>query len=107
MEDWSCREVEPEPCFSRKSNKVLLFQDKEVPLEVVVPILNDISDIFISQAKIRDQLDVYIKFFENLQSIMKVPEDTKKELARIDRKTNILHSDMEFLNKKLFKYGIR
>lgn len=107
MEDWSCREVEPEPCFPKKSSKVLLFQDKEVPLEAVVPILNDISDIFISQAKIRDQLEVYIKFFESLQSIMKVPEDTKKELARIDRKTNILHSDMEYLNRKLFKYGIR
>ena len=107
MEGWSCREVEPEPCYPRKSNKVLFFQGKEVPLDAIVPILNDISDIYLSQARIRDQLEIYIKFFEDLQLIMKVPEDTKKELARIDRKTNVLHSDMEYLNKKLFKYGIR
>ena len=108
MERWSCVEkAEPGIYPSLRNHKVLLFDDKEVPLEAVVSILNGITDIYASQTKIRDQLEVYMKFFEDLQLIMKVPEDTKKELARLDRKTNSLHSDMEYLNKKLFKYGIR
>lgn len=88
-------------------DEILLYDGKEISLKEVAPLLNNISEIYYTISKLRGQLEKYEKFFNDLKIIMKLPEDTKKELEKVDDELGKLARGESNIEYKLYKYNLR
>ena len=88
-------------------NKVLTYNDEEVPLDQVVDLLNNISDLYWRIGKVEDKLKKYDAFFELFKELCELPNDLEKELMQIHEQVDSLSRAEGQMSRKLYKYGLR